>query len=54
MPLWQLFTPENACTVEGTIRIFGPPPPESAVERRWFEENRSSSYSAEDLIVATA
>ncbi|QHE67789.1 hypothetical protein GFS60_01296 [Rhodococcus sp. WAY2] len=30
------------------------PPPESAVERRWFEENRSSSYSAEELIVATA
>ncbi|TQC42230.1 hypothetical protein EEB14_50090 [Rhodococcus sp. WS4] len=31
-----------------------PPPPESPAERRWFEQNRSSSYSADELIVATA
>jgi len=31
-----------------------PPPPESPAERRWFAQNRSSSYSAEELIVATA
>ncbi|QSE86390.1 tautomerase family protein [Rhodococcus koreensis] len=26
-----------------------PPPPESAAERRWFEENRSSPYDAKEL-----
>ena len=35
-----------------------PPAPESAAERRWFEENRSSPYNAEELTndvrVATA
>ncbi|MDV7357711.1 tautomerase family protein [Rhodococcus oxybenzonivorans] len=34
-----------------TWRIDGmtPPPPHSAAERRWFEDNRSSPYNAEEL-----
>ena len=44
-----LLAQQDALLLRRLTVLDGRPPPESAAERRWFEENRSSPYDAKEL-----